>query len=108
LVGSYNQSLRDTTIDLQDYAFASVVTGRPIFFSAMNTLVAKTLDQGGLQKIAMLMRDELMQRAQHPYLKPLGLDHPDKALEESLRQIENVFHQSMVRWFSLGLMRNQA
>jgi SAM-dependent methyltransferase len=104
LVGSYNESLRDQRLDLQEYVFASSVVGRPIFFSGMNTLVVQALDKGGVQNVAALLSDELMRLSQHPYLRPLNLNQPDRAVEEALRQIENAFNQSMVRWFSMGII----
>lgn len=106
LVGSYNQSLRTQRLELQDYVFASSVIGRPVSFPAMQTLVVQALDKGGLQNIAALLSDELMRLSGHPYLRPLGLSEPEKAVAEALRQIENAFNQSMVRWFSLGILHN--
>lgn len=107
LIGSYNESLRASALDFQDYAFASGVIGRPVVFSGMNALVLQALDKGGTGNIAMLLSDELMRLAQHPYLRPLNLSQPERAVDEALRQIENVFHQSMVRWFSLGIINNK-
>lgn len=106
LVDNYNQSLRGQRLELVDYAFASSVVGRPIVFPAMQTLVVQALDKGGLQNIAALLSDELMRLSGHPYLRPLGLSEPEKAVAEALRQIENAFNQSMVRWFSLGILHN--
>jgi hypothetical protein len=107
LVGSYNRSLRGAKLDLQDYAFASVVTGRPVVFSGMNALVLQALDKGGLEKIGVNLATELMRLSSHPYLRPLSLNEPQRALDESVRQIETAFHQSMVRWFSLGILQNE-
>ncbi len=107
LVGSYNQSLRTAHPTLQDYAFASVVTGRPIFFSGLSTLVLQNLDKGGMEGIAGFMGDDLMRLAQHPHLQPLNIGTTQKAAEEAYNQIEIVFQQSMVRWFSLGVIDTQ-
>lgn len=107
LIGSYNQSLRSATLDLQDYAFASTVTGRPVILSGMNCLVLQALDRGGLDNIAALLGDQLMRLSSHPYLRPLNLGEPQRAVEEAIRQIETVFHQSMVRWFSLGIINTE-
>jgi hypothetical protein len=104
LMGSYNQSLRQAQLDLQDYAFASSVAGRPIFFSGMNALVLQALDKGGLDQVGLLLGDQLMRLSQHPYLKPLSLNQPERAATEAVRQIETVFHQSYVRWFSFGIL----
>jgi ubiquinone/menaquinone biosynthesis C-methylase UbiE len=107
LVGTYNESLRKAQLDFQDYVFASTVVGRPITFSGMNALVLQALDKGGTSNIGMLLSDELIRLSQHPYLRPLNLNQPERAVDEAVRQIENVFHQSMVRWFSLGIINNQ-
>jgi hypothetical protein len=104
LLGSYNQSLRHAQLDLQDYAFASPVAGRPIIFSGMNALVLQALDKGGLEQVGLLLGDQLMRLSQHPYLKPLSLNQPERAATEAVRQIETVFHQSYVRWFSFGIL----
>lgn len=104
LVGSYNQSLRKVRTDLHDYAFASIVTGRPVFFSGLNTLVLQNLDKGGMEGIAGFMGDDLMRLAHHPYLAPLNLTDPQRASQEAYNQIEIIFQQSMVRWFSLGVI----
>jgi hypothetical protein len=108
LVGPYNQSLRRAFVDLEDYAFASSVTGRAIFLPPTNTLVLQALDRGGMDGIAVSLAGELMRLAPHPALAPLGLADPQRALDESVRQIETVFHDSMMRWFSLGLLRSEA
>src|SRR5262249_36787146 len=55
LLGSYNQSLRNSELDLQDYAFASTVVGRPVFFSGMNALVLQALDKGGMNQVGLLL-----------------------------------------------------
>ncbi|MDX1923614.1 MAG: methyltransferase domain-containing protein [Alphaproteobacteria bacterium] len=107
LVGSYNQSLRKMRADMQDYAFASVVTGRPVFFSGIGTLVLQNLDKGGMEGIAGFMSDDLMRLSQHPFLQPLNLNNPQRAAEEAYNQIEIMFQQSMVRWFSLGVIDTQ-
>jgi hypothetical protein len=106
LMGSYNQSLRGMQLDLQDYAFASPVAGRPVVFSGMNALVLQALDKGGMQEVGILLGTELMRLSEHPYLRPLNLGEPRRAIDEAVRQIETVFHQSMVRWFSLGVITN--
>lgn len=108
LVGTYNETLRKAQLDFQDYAFASSVVGRPVVFSGMNALVLQGLDKGGTGSIALLLGDELMRLSQHPYLRPLNLNDPTRAVDEAVRQIETVFHQSMVRWFSLGILKNQS
>jgi cyclopropane fatty-acyl-phospholipid synthase-like methyltransferase len=107
LVGSYNQSLRRINADLQEYAFASVVTGRPVFFSGLGTLVLQNLDKGGMEGIAGFMSDDLMRLSKHPFLQPLNLSNPQRAAEEAYNQIEIMFQQSMVRWFSLGVIDTQ-
>ncbi|NDE90747.1 MAG: methyltransferase domain-containing protein [Alphaproteobacteria bacterium] len=107
LVGSYNQSLRKIKAELQDYAFASVVAGRPVFFSGIGTLVLQNLDKGGMEGIAGFMSDDLTRLADHPFLQPLNLDTPQRLAEESYNQIEIMFQQSMVRWFSLGVINTQ-
>lgn len=107
LVGSYNKSLSRETLDLQDYAFASAIIGRPLVFSGINSLILQALDKGGLNNIASLLSDELMRLSDHPYLRPLQLSEPSKAVEEALRQIETAFHQSMTRWFSLGIIHSE-
>ncbi len=107
LVGSYNQSLRKIRLDLQDYAFASVVTGRPVFFSGLNTMVLQHLDKGGMEGIAGFMCDDLLRLSQHPHLQPLNLNSTARAAEEAYNQIEIAFQQSMVRWFSLGVIDTQ-
>lgn len=104
LVGSYNQSLRKMRPDIQEYAFASVVTGRPVFFSGLNTLVLQNLDKGGMDGIAGFMCDDLLRLAGHPHLQPLNLNSTSRAAEEAYNQIEISFQQYMVRWFSLGLI----
>lgn len=104
LVGSYNQSLRKMHPDIQEYAFASVVTGRPVFFSGLSTLVIQNLDKGGMEGIAGFMCDDLMRLSHHPHLEPLGLANTQRAAEEAYNQIEIAFQQYMVRWFSLGLI----
>jgi hypothetical protein len=108
LVGSYNQSLRRDFLDLGDYAFASSVAGRPIILPAVSTLVLQALDRGGMEGIAVSLAGELMRLAQHPALAPLNLADPQRALNESVQQIETAFHESMMRWFSLGLLRSEA
>ncbi len=107
LVGSYNQSLRKMRPEIQDYAFASVVTGRPVFFSGLSTLVIQNLDKGGMEGIAGFMCDDLLRLANHPHLQPLNLNNTQRAAEEAYNQIEIVFQQSMVRWFSLGVIDTQ-
>ena len=107
LVGNYNQSLRSAVLDLQDYAFASTVTGRPVILTGMTCLVLQALDRGGLDNIAALLGDQLMRLSSHPYLRPLNLGEPQRAVEEAIRQIETIFHQSMVRWFSLGIINTE-
>ncbi len=107
LVGSYNQSLRKINADMQDYAFASTVTGRPVFFSGLGTLVLQNLDKGGMEGIASFMCDDLMRLSKHPFLQPLNLGNPQRAAEEAYNQIEIMFQQSMVRWFSLGVIDTQ-
>ncbi len=107
LLGSYNQSLRESELDLKEYAFASSVTGRPIFFSGMNTLVLQALDQGGLEELGVLVGTQLIRLSQHPHLRPLNLGQPERALSEAVRQIETVFNQSYVRWFSLGILSTE-
>jgi ubiquinone/menaquinone biosynthesis C-methylase UbiE len=104
LIGSYNQSLRTVLVDLQDYAFASSVAGRPIFFSGMNALILQGLDKGGMEQVGLLVADQLIRLSSHPYLRPLNLGEPRRAIDESLRQIETAFHQSIMRWFSLGIL----
>jgi ubiquinone/menaquinone biosynthesis C-methylase UbiE len=104
LVGSYNQSLRKMRAEMQDYAFASVVTGRPIFFPALATMVLQNLDKGGMEGIAGFMGDDLSRLSQHPFLQPLNLTNPQRIAEEAYNQIEIMFMQSMVRWFSLGII----
>lgn len=108
LLGSYNQSLRSAQLDLQEYAFASPVAGRPVFFSGMNALVLQALDKGGMTQVGLLLGDQLVRLSQHPYLRPLNLGEPQRAVNEAVRQIETVFHQSMVRWFSLGILTNDS
>ena len=107
LVGTYNQSLRKMRPDIQEYAFASVVTGRPVFFSGLSTLVILNLDKGGMEGIAGFMSDDLMRLSHHPHLEPLGLGNTQRAAEEAYNQIEIAFQQYMVRWFSLGLIDTQ-
>lgn len=107
LVGSYNQSLRRINAEMQDYAFASTVTGRPVFFSGLGTLVIQNLDKGGMEGIASFMCDDLMRLSKHPFLQPLNLGNPQRAAEEAYNQIEIMFQQSMVRWFSLGVIDTQ-
>lgn len=107
LLGSYNQSLRRQQLDLQDYAFASTVVGRPVVFQGMGSLVIQMLDKGGTGNVGSLLGDELMRLSSHPYLKPLNLNDPQRASDEAMRQIETVFNQSMVRWFSLGIIHNE-
>ena len=93
--------------EIQDYAFASVVTGRPVFFSGLSTLVIQNLDKGGMEGIAGFMCDDLLRLANHPHLQPLNLNNTQRAAEEAYNQIEIVFQQSMVRWFSLGVIDTQ-
>ena len=108
LVGTYNQSLRKIRPDIQEYAFASVVAGRPVFFSGLNTLVLQNLDKGGVDGIAGFMCDDLLRLAQHPHLQPLNLNSTTRAAEEAYNQIEISFQQYMVRWFSLGLINTHS
>ncbi|MBI3419222.1 MAG: methyltransferase domain-containing protein [Proteobacteria bacterium] len=107
LLGSYNQSLREAQLDLQDYAFASAVVGRPVFLSGMNALVLQALDKGGMTQVGLLLGDQLVRLSQHPYLRPLNLGEPKRAVNEAVRQIETVFHQSYMRWFSLGIVTTE-
>ncbi len=106
LSGSYNAALRDTAVDFQDYLFASSVVGRPVQFSGMNAMILKALDKGGLNDVGNLLAQDLMRMADHPYLRPLGLEDPQRAVDEAVRQIDTVFNQSMVRWFALGIVAN--
>jgi hypothetical protein len=108
LSGNYNQSMRQTVLDLADYAFASTVVGRPVIFNGMNSLVLQTMDKGGLSQMAALLGDEFIRLAEHPYLRPLKLNEPQRAANESIRQIETAFQDSMVRWFSLGIVHNES
>lgn len=107
LIGGYNKSLAGASLDLQDHAFASTVVGRPVVYSGMTTLVLQALDKGGLHEIANLLAEQLIRLSQHPYLRPLRLNDAQRAQDESLRQIEAAFTQSMVRWFSLGILTTQ-
>jgi SAM-dependent methyltransferase len=106
LVGPYNQSLRKIRIEMQDYAFVSTVSGRPVFCPAMTTLVLQSLDKGGLENMSGLMSDELMRLSDHPFLRPLNLTDAGRAGAEAYRQIEAIFLHSMVRWFSIGIIDN--
>lgn len=107
LIGGYNKGLSRTTLDLQDYAFASSITGRPVILSGMNALVLQALHKGGLNNIALHLSDELTRLADHPHLRPLALHDQAKAVEEAVRQIDTIFHQSMTRWFSLGIIHSE-
>jgi SAM-dependent methyltransferase len=106
LVGSYNQSLRKIKTEVQDYAFVSTVSGRPVFCPAMTTLVLQSLDKGGLDDMSGIMSDELMRLSDHPFLRPLNLTDASRAGAEAYRQIETIFLHSMVRWFSIGIINN--